>query len=131
VHDGVVEPFDGDLDEYAAWLRSRPADGEAKPAKAAAAPAAAPATRKSEAKQAPKPAQKKSGKANPQKLQQAEARVARLEGKLVECDAALSDPAVYADADRVADLGRTQMQLRAELEEAEAALLVLYEADAA
>ncbi|HEX2083607.1 MAG TPA: ABC-F family ATP-binding cassette domain-containing protein [Xanthomonadaceae bacterium] len=131
VHDGVVEPFDGDLDEYAAWLRSRPADGEAKPAKTAAAPAAAPATPKSEAKQAPKAAQKKSGKANPQKLQQAEARVARLEGKLAECDAALSDPAVYADADRVADLGRTQMQLRAELEEAEAALLALYEADAA
>ena len=24
VHDGIVEPFDGDLDDYAAWLRTRP-----------------------------------------------------------------------------------------------------------
>jgi len=129
VHDGVVEPFDGDLDEYAAWLRSRPADGASKkaaPVVAAVAPAAMPAS-------APlaKPAPRKAGKANPQKLQQAEARVARLEGKLAQCESDLADPAVYADAERVADLGRTQMQLRAELEEAEADLLQMYEADAA
>ena len=127
VHDGVVEPFDGDLDEYAAWLRSRPADGSARkaaPVTAAAATVAVPAP-------APKAAPRKAGKANPQKLQQAEARVARLEGKLAECDAALADPAVYANAEQVADLGRTQMQLRAELEEAEADLLQLYEADTA
>ncbi len=37
VHDGVVEPFDGDLDQYAAWLRSRSGSDAAKidkPAKA-------------------------------------------------------------------------------------------------
>ncbi len=123
VHDGVVEPFDGDLDEYAAWLRSRPADGESKKAPAAQAKTAEPAPAA-----ASKPALKKAGKANPQKLQQAEARVQRLEAKLAECDAALADPAVYTDADKVADLGRTQMQLRGELEEAEAELLALYEA---
>ena len=44
VADGVVEPFDGDLDEYAAWLRSRSGSeqkkGEAKAqAKAPATPA--------------------------------------------------------------------------------------------
>ena len=122
VHDGVVEPFDGDLDEYAAWLRSRPADGEPKKtAKPAAVVASAPAAASA----------KKAGKANPQKLQQAEARVARLAGKLAECEAALADPDVYTDAGRAADLGRTQMQLRTELDEAEAALLALYEADAA
>ena len=129
VHDGVVEPFDGDLDEYAAWLRSRPVDGASKkPAPAAAAPLPAPVQA---AAPAARPAARKAGKANPQKLQQAEARVARLEGKLAECEAALADPQVYADADKVADLGRTQMQLRAELESAEADLLQLYEADAA
>jgi ATP-binding cassette subfamily F protein 3 len=130
VHDGVVEPFDGDLDEYAAWLRSRPADGESKKAAAAAAKASAPAPQPA-VQPTPKAASRKAGKANPQKLQQAEARVARLEGKLAECDAALADPAVYADADKVAELGRTQMQLRGELEQAEADLLALYEADAA
>src|SRR5690606_31728415 len=30
VSDGVVKPFDGDLDEYAAWLRSRPAGEQAR-----------------------------------------------------------------------------------------------------
>ena len=129
VHDGVVEEFDGDLDDYAAWLRSRPASGEAKPARDAAKPAAA----------VPAPASKpatsanasKKPKANPQKLQRAEARVARLEEKLAECDAALADPDTYADAGRAGDLGRTQMQLRAELSEAEAELLALYDAEAA
>jgi ATP-binding cassette subfamily F protein 3 len=67
-------------------------------------------------------------KPNPHKLQKAEERVARLEGKLAECDAAMADPAVYADAGKVADLERTQLQLRQELETAEAELLALYEA---
>ena len=39
----------------------------------------------------------------------------------------MADPAVYADAGRVADIGRQQMQLRAELDEAEAELLALYD----
>ena len=53
--------------------------------------------------------------------------MARVEEKLAECEAQMADPAVYADAGRVADLGRQQMQLRAELEEAEGELLALYE----
>ncbi len=120
VHDGEVEPFNGDLDDYAAWLRSRPAAGESKPeAKKEAAPTPAPA---------PAPAAKKpASKINPHKLAQAEARVARLEEKLAECDAQLADPAVYSDGARVADIGRTQMQLRGELEDAEGELLALYE----
>ena len=119
VHDGVVEPFDGDLDDYATWLRSRPAPGEDKTP--AAKPTAAPAPVASP----PAPA-KKAAKVNPHKLGQAEARVARLEEKLAECEAQMADPVVYSDAGKVADLGRTQMQLRAELEQAEAELLALY-----
>ncbi len=131
VHDGIVEAFDGDLDDYAAWLRSRPATGEAKPARDAA-PAAAPVPKAAPAAApAPPSAAARKPKANPQKLQRAEARVARLEEKLAECEAALADPAVYADGDRIADLGRTQMQLRAELQDAEAELLALYESEAA
>ncbi len=120
VHDGEVEPFNGDLDDYAAWLRSRPAAGEAKPeAKKEAAPAPVPV---------PAPVAKKpASKINPHKLAQAEARVARLEENLAECDAQLADPAVYSDGARVADIGRTQMQLRGELEDAEGELLALYE----
>ena len=66
-------------------------------------------------------------KINPHKLQKAEERVARLEAKLAECDAQMADPAVYADAGKVADIGRLQLQLRNELEEAEAELLALYD----
>ncbi|GAA4998898.1 ABC-F family ATP-binding cassette domain-containing protein [Pseudoluteimonas lycopersici] len=122
VHDGVVEPFAGDLDEYAAWLRSRPATGESKSSAKDASPKREPESSKPQAAAAPK------AKINPHKLQKAEARVARLEEKLAECEAQMTDPAVYADAGRVADLGRTQMQIRSELEEAEGELLALYEA---
>ncbi|HLT03349.1 MAG TPA: ATP-binding cassette domain-containing protein, partial [Pseudomonas sp.] len=116
---GKVEPFDGDLDEYAAWLRSRPGSENPK----------TPAPKAEPALPAPPPAAKKpAARVNPHKLQKAEARVARLEEKLAECEALMADPAVYADAGKVADLGRQQMQLRGELDEAEGELLALYEA---
>jgi ATP-binding cassette subfamily F protein 3 len=115
---GKVEPFDGDLDEYAAWLRSRPGSDNPK----------TPAPKAEPALPAPPPPEPKkpAAKVNPHKLQKAEARVARLEEKLAECAALMADPAVYADAGKVADLGRQQMQLRGELDEAEAELLALY-----
>ncbi len=124
VHDGVVEPFDGDLDEYAAWLRSRPAAGEAKAAKAT--PPASTAVQ-------PAPsAAKKGGRANPQKLQQAEQRVVELETALARIESELSDASAYADGGtRAGELGKRQVELRGQLEVAEAALLALYEADAA
>jgi len=115
VHDGIVEPFDGDLDDYAAWLRSRPGSDNPKTPVPKAAPVAA------------APPAKPASKINPHKLQKAEERVARLEAKLAECDARMADPAVYADAGKVADIGRLQLQLRNELEEAEAELLALYD----
>ncbi|PJK10334.1 ABC transporter ATP-binding protein [Lysobacteraceae bacterium NML08-0793] len=122
VHDGTVAAFNGDLDEYAAWLRARPVDaakaGEEK--SSAEKPAGKPAPQAT-----PKPAAKPA-KVNPHKLKEAEAEVARLSAQLAECEAALSDPAVYSDAEKVAALGCEQMQLRAALEAAEDALLVLY-----
>ena len=126
VHDGVVEPFNGDLDDYAAWLRSRPAAGEGKPAATGASKSAEPATISSPAPSTPEPPSKKPARVNPHKLKEAEARVSRLEARLAECDAQMSDPAVFTDAGKVADLGRTQMQLRSELDEAEGTLLALY-----
>ncbi|WP_226468028.1 ABC-F family ATP-binding cassette domain-containing protein [Luteimonas panaciterrae] len=120
VADGVVKPFDGDLDEYAAWLRTRASGSEGKPPTSAPAPAApAPA--------APTKAAK-SVKVNPHKLAKAEARVAELEARLAEIETELADPAAYADGGkRAADLGREQQTLRAELETVEQELLALYE----
>ena len=114
---GKVEPFDGDLDEYAAWLRSRPGSDNPK----------TPAPKAEPALPAPVPAAKKvQPKINPHKLQKAEERVARLEARLAECEAQMANPTIYTDAGKVADIGRQQLQLRQELEAAEAELLVLY-----
>ena len=112
---GKVEPFDGDLDEYAAWLRSRPgSDNPKTPApKAQPAIAAVPA--------------KPVSKVNPHKLQKAEALVADLEAKLAGIDSQLADPKVYGNAVRVAELGREQVALRGRLDTAEADLLALYD----
>ncbi len=116
VADGVAQPFDGDLDAYAVWLRTREAtEGKPRaPAKAAPAPAVA-ATKK-------KPP-------NPVKLAQAEARVAEMESKLHAIDMDLADPDVYADGGtNAAELSRLRDALAAELAAAEEALLALYEA---
>jgi ATP-binding cassette, subfamily F, member 3 len=122
VADGVVEPFDGDLDEYAAWLRTRsssdPKKAAAKPAEAAAQPVTQPVADSA----------KKAVKLNPQKLAKAETRVAELEARLAAIEVALAKPDAYADGGkRAADLGREQQTLREQLEAAEAELLALYE----
>jgi ATP-binding cassette subfamily F protein 3 len=118
---GKVEAFDGDLDEYAAWLRSRPGSEQAKAdkmAKAEPAPVVPP----------PKPAHR----VNPHKLSQAEARVAELEARMQGMQAELADPSLYADGGkRAATLGQQQEALRVQLAAAESELLVLYEASVA
>jgi ATP-binding cassette subfamily F protein 3 len=120
VADGVVKPFDGDLDEYASWLRTRAGGGEGKPPTSAPVPPVqAPATPAKTAKPA---------KINPHKLAKAEARAAELETRLAAIETELADPAAYADGGkRAADLGREQQTLRGELETVEQELLTLYE----
>ncbi len=125
VADGVVEPFDGDLDEYAAWLRTRassdPKKAAAKQVEAAPQPVAAPTSTPVSA-----PA-KKGPKLNPQKLAKAEARVAQLEARLAQIETELAAPSAYAEGGkRATDLGREQQTLRGQLEAAEAELLALY-----
>ncbi len=114
---GVAQPFDGDLDEYAVWLRTRDADDKSAKAPVAASPA----------KPAPAPAApaKPAKKANPVKLAQAEARVAELEARVAELDAALADPARHADFAR---LGKEREAAARVLAEAEAVYLELYDA---
>ncbi len=117
VADGVVEPFAGDLDEYAAWLRSRAGAQGNKPSKApepAAAPVAKPAV----------PAKK----INPHKLAQAEAKVAELEARIAQLDAQLADPATYDNAARLAELGRERERLLPQLSAAEQDWSALYDA---
>ena len=114
VADGVVEPFAGDLDEYAAWLRTRASAQGSKPLRSEPAPAP---------KATPAPARK----VNPVKLAAAEARVAELEGQLAEVDARLAEPKTYADADLAARLGREREDLQQQLAKAEEAWSALYD----
>jgi len=123
VADGVAQPFDGDLDAYASWLRSRDNSNDGK-GRAASKPA--------EVAPAAAAAKPRRGKANPHKLAKVEARVAELEAQLATIETELADPAVYTDGSaRSTELGKQQAALRAELEQVEAELLALYEADAA
>ncbi|KLJ00136.1 ABC-F family ATP-binding cassette domain-containing protein [Luteimonas sp. FCS-9] len=119
VADGAVVPFDGDLDEYAAWLRARGNAGELRTPAATPVAEAAPAP---PARQAPR------AKVNPHRLQKVESRVAELEAELARIEAALAEPATYTDGPRVAELGQRQAALRGELDTAEAELLALYDA---
>jgi ATP-binding cassette subfamily F protein 3 len=119
---GKVEAFDGDLDEYAAWLRSRPGSEQAKADKSKPAPAPVVAA----------PPSKPASRINPHKLAQAEARVAELEARMQGMQAELADPSLYADGGkRAATLGQQQEALRVQLAAAESELLALYEASAA
>ncbi len=120
VADGHAQPFDGDLDAYAAWLRTRDASADGKGGgKRKAVEEAAPP---------PRPAGK-GRKANPVKLAQAESRVAELEARVKALDEALADPGSYAEGgDRLAELTREREAAATSLAEAEAEWLALYDA---
>ena len=116
VADGVVEPFDGDLDEYAAWLRTRPAAQGTKQRMVEAAPTPAPP---------PAAVATPAKKVNPVKLAAAEKQVAALEAEVAELDRQLADPAHLANATRLSDLGRERELLAGRLAQAEQAWLEL------
>ena len=122
VADGVVEPFAGDLDEYAAWLRTRAtaqgARGKAERAEKAEKPVAASAP----VAAAPAPAKKP---VNPHKLEAAEKKVEQLGASLADIDRQLADPANYADAAKMGRLGGEREVLAQQLEQAEAAWMEL------
>ncbi|MEG0184828.1 MAG: ATP-binding cassette domain-containing protein, partial [Stenotrophomonas sp.] len=120
VADGVVEPFDGDLDAYAAWLRTRP---QAQGTKARMEQVEEPVVVKTTP--VAQVVQKKP--VNPHKLASAEAKVAELEASLAELDRQLADPGNYADATRMAVLGRDRETTASQLEKAEAAWMELLE----
>ncbi|WND79464.1 ABC-F family ATP-binding cassette domain-containing protein [Lysobacter capsici] len=124
VADGVAQPFDGDLDAYAVWLRTRDNSNDGKGAAASKAAAAAAA-----AASAATPAAKSSRKANPLKLAEAEKRMAELESKLHTLDMDLADPTKYAGGgDNAAELAKQREKIAAELAKAEAEWMALYDA---
>jgi len=116
VADGALTPFDGDLDDYTAWLRTR-ASAQGAPRKSEPASTQAPAAVTSTKKTV-----------NPYKLEAAEKTVSELESRLNVLDAQLADPDIYSDAAKLSDLNRERETIAAQLAKAEAAWLDLMEA---
>jgi ATP-binding cassette subfamily F protein 3 len=129
VADGRVQPFDGDLEDYAGWLAARRAQAKTEPAAAEKA-----ARREAAVGQANDRAAKKSALAERRKL---EREVEKLDAQLAgwhrdkaDVDSRLADPALYAAPDRarIDDLNRRQGELAAAIEAAETRWLEVHEA---
>ena len=112
---GRVEEFDGDLDAYAAWLRSRSGESDATAKK--------PATKaldKAATKAEPAP-RKATDPATTKRLKRIEVRLEEIRIARATVERELADPALYesAGAQRVAELGHQQAQLAREQDELE------------
>ncbi|WP_243050879.1 ATP-binding cassette domain-containing protein [Dyella sp. RRB7] len=126
VADGVVEGFDGDLDDYARWLRSRGATNKKNKKAAEVKPVVvveSPEERRQRAA-----AQRENEKATRQRVKKIETRVATIEGELTELEGKLADPATYnGPTAEMMRLGQRQTELRREKEALEVEWLELYE----
>ncbi|TAN04122.1 MAG: ATP-binding cassette domain-containing protein [Rhodanobacteraceae bacterium] len=121
VADGCVEPFDGDLDDYARWLRGRgnePAErDDARPQ------TADPRARRREAA-----AERERQRALRKGLDKVEARMAKIDAALAALQERLADPAIYTGPTAVlAGIGREQNVLREEKATLEAEWLQRFE----
>ncbi|HET6632846.1 MAG TPA: ATP-binding cassette domain-containing protein [Rhodanobacteraceae bacterium] len=127
VADGTVAAFDGDLDDYARWLRSRGSgDGAGQPP-AAADDAPVPPTSARERRQAAA-AQREQGRALRKRLQAIERRIAAIDAELEDLQQRLADPATYTGPTaELARLGQQQGRLRQEKARLEGEWLALSE----
>lgn len=118
VRDGRVEPFDGDLDDYLAWLQRQTGTGERTPAVGQV-----PATdRREERRIAARRRQELAQRLAPidARIREIERRLDQTDLALADAERALADPDLYQDATRAAELGRQRALLgrdKLELEE--------------
>jgi ATP-binding cassette subfamily F protein 3 len=130
VADGVVEGFDGDLDDYAKWLRSRgAANKKAAKAGAAAKPVAAVVKVESpEERKRNHAAARENEKVSRQRVKKIETRTATIDAELTKLEATLADPATYnGPTGEMMRLGQRQTELRKEKDALETEWLELQE----
>ena len=126
VADGRVDVFEGDLDDYARWLRGR--GGEPGGSGDAASPASVPRERRREAA-----AERERLRSLRKHVERLEARMAAIDAQLEGLQQRLADPAIYEGPTAVlAHIGREQNALREEKDTLEAEWLERFgELDAA
>ncbi|HZX70039.1 MAG TPA: ATP-binding cassette domain-containing protein [Rhodanobacter sp.] len=128
VADGIVESFDGDLDDYARWLKSRgSANKKAAKGKAAAplkvVPEVSPEERRRDAA-----ARREQEKASRQRVKRIDTRTAAIDAELTEIEARLADPATYnGPTSEMMRLSQRQVEVRHEKEALETEWLQLVE----
>ena len=130
VADGVVEGFDGDLDDYAKWLRSRgAANKKAAKAGAAAKPVAAVVKVESpEERKRNHAAARENEKVSRQRVKKIETRTATIDAELTKLETTLADPATYnGPTGEMMRLGQRQTELRKEKDALETEWLELQE----
>ncbi len=128
VADGIVESFDGDLDDYARWLKSR-GSANKRAAKAVAPvpikviPETLPEERRRQAA-----ARREQEKGSRQRVKRIETRTAAIDAELLALEAKLADPATYnGPTSEMMRLGQLQAGLRGEKEALETEWLELVE----
>ncbi|HEX7349343.1 MAG TPA: ATP-binding cassette domain-containing protein [Rhodanobacteraceae bacterium] len=124
VADGHVDPFDGDLDDYARWLRGR---GNAAPNEARAAEPTMAATLDPRERRRVAAAERERQRDVRKRVQQIETRISAIDRELEGLQQRLADPAIYSGPTAaLAEIGRTQSVLRDEKNALEAEWLERY-----
>jgi ATP-binding cassette subfamily F protein 3 len=124
VADGVVESFDGDLDDYARWLKTRTAANKktAKPVVAKVVEVSPEERRRQAA------AQRENEKSARQRVKKIETRTATIDAELATLETQLADPATYnGPTSEMMRLSQRQTELRREKEALETEWLSLVE----
>jgi ATP-binding cassette subfamily F protein 3 len=112
--DGTIQPFDGDMEDYAAYVLERARQAARSPTQVKAEPVA------ETPPLAPPPKPKAPTGTARRRAEAAEAALARATEALALIDRALLDPATFAgDPGKAADLGRRRDAAQAALEAAE------------
>ena len=127
VADGEVAPFDGDLDDYARWLKTR-TSASRKNAKAEAPEQAKVVEISAEERRRQSAARREQDKAAKQRVKKIETRTAAIDTELAALEAKLADPATYnGPTSEMMRLGQLQATLREEKDALENEWLALVE----